>query len=125
MKKIALLLSLGVLLPAGAALADDDACFVPRERWQPREAVAQLAAGNGWTVREIGIDDGCYEIEGRDRDGHRIEVKIDPATLQVVEMERDRAAGTSPARDAAPAGTAPPPAGTLFGNGAPPKAQVN
>ena len=72
--------------PAGMALADDD-CFVPMADWQPREAVAQLAKDKGWTLRRIKIDDGCYELDGRDGQGHRIEVTIHPATLEVIEIE--------------------------------------
>ena len=55
--------------------------------WQPREAVVKLAAENGWELRRIRIDDGCYEVIGRDAEGRSIEVKLDPATLAVVEME--------------------------------------
>ena len=76
---------LAVLAP-GAALADDD-CFVPMADWQPRDAVARLAAENGWTVRRIKIDDGCYEIKGTDAEGRRIEVTVHPATLAVIEVE--------------------------------------
>lgn len=88
-------------LPAGAVLADDDDCFVPQSQWQPREAALKVAEENGWTVREFEIDDGCYKIEGRDKDGRRIEVALDPATLQVVEMEFYDRLGTA----AAPAST--------------------
>ena len=38
-------------------------------------------------MRRIKIDDGCYEIDGSDADGRPIEVKIQPATLQVIEFE--------------------------------------
>lgn len=41
----------------------------------------------GWVVRRIKIDDGCYEIKGTDREGRRIEVTVDPGTLQVIEIE--------------------------------------
>ncbi len=81
------IIALAALLPAGAALADDDDCFAPRAQWQPMANAQELAAERGWTVRELKIDDGCYEIEGRDAEGRRIEVKLDPATLAVVEME--------------------------------------
>ena len=57
--------------------ADDD-CFVPMADWQPREAV-RAGRGEGWTVRRIKIDDGCYEIDGRDADRDRaamIEVTV-------------------------------------------------
>ncbi len=86
MKKTLTILTFLAMLPAGAALADDE-CFVPMTDWQPREAVARLAERNGWIVRRIKIDDGCYEIDGNDAGGRRIEVTVHPATLQVIEIE--------------------------------------
>lgn len=86
MKKTLTILSFLAVLPASAVLADDD-CFVPMADWQPRAAVAQLAEENGWVVRRIKIDDGCYEIDGTDADGRRIEVTVHPSTLQVIELE--------------------------------------
>jgi len=86
MKKTLTILSFLAAFPAGLALADDD-CFVPMADWQPKAAVARLAEKNGWTVRRIKIDDGCYEIDGRDATGRAIEVTIHPATLQVIELE--------------------------------------
>lgn len=86
----ALLIVLG--LTALPALAADD-CDVPIERWQPREAVMQMAAGRGWNVQRLKIDDGCYELRGTDAAGHRFKAKIDPETLATVKMEvreRDR-----------------------------------
>ena len=88
MRKTLTILAFVASLPAGAALADDD-CFVPMADWQPREEVAALAARQGWTVRRIKIDDGCYKIDGRDAEGRRIEVKVQPGTLQIVEFEYD------------------------------------
>ncbi len=86
MKKTVTILGFLAAFPASMALADDD-CFVPMVDWQPREAVAQLAEQNGWSVRRIKIDDGCYEIDGRDADGRLIEVTVHPATLEVIEFE--------------------------------------
>lgn len=74
------------VFPAGIAMAEED-CIAPMADWQPRGAVAQLAEDNGWTIRRIKIDDGCYEINGRDAEGRRIEVKVDPTTLEIIEME--------------------------------------
>ncbi|MBJ6370794.1 MULTISPECIES: PepSY domain-containing protein [Rhodobacterales] len=125
MKKTLTALAILALLPAGAALADDDDCTAPRDTWQPREAALQVAQKNGWTVQDFEIDDGCYEIDGRDGDGREIEVKLDPATLQIVDIdyEDDDARGGAP--NPAPAGAAQPPQNGLFGNGAPPTVQVN
>ena len=86
MRKTLTILAFLAALPAGAALAKDD-CFVPMADWQPREAVAQFATAQGWQVRRIKIDDGCYEIDGRDATGRAIEVKLHPGTLQIVEFE--------------------------------------
>ena len=86
MKKTLTILGLLAVFPAGAALAEDD-CLVPMADWQPRDAVARMAEEKGWTVRRIKIDDGCYEIDGRDAEGRQIEVTLHPATLQVIGFE--------------------------------------
>ncbi len=54
-----------------------------------KDAVQRLADKNGWTVRRIKIDDGCYEVDGRDAEGRGIEVTVHPATLDVIEVEYD------------------------------------
>jgi hypothetical protein len=79
-------LSLGATGPVSAS---DDDCTVPMAQWQPRAAVQTMAEAKGWSVRRIKIDDGCYEIKGRDAQGRAIEVKVDPATLDIVEFEFD------------------------------------
>ena len=86
MKKTLTMLTFLAAVPAGGALAQDD-CYVPMVDWQPREAVAQLAADKGWSVRRIKIDDGCYEIDGRDSTGRAIEVTVHPKTLLVIDIE--------------------------------------
>jgi hypothetical protein len=91
-------LVLTLALIASPALAGDD-CAVPMTDWQPREAVVKLAAERGWDLRRIRIDDGCYEVIGRDAEGRGIEGKLDPATLAVVEMEFEDHPGESHGAD--------------------------
>jgi len=98
MKKTLTILGFLAVLPAGMALAEDD-CFVPMTDWQPRDAVARLAEENGWTVRRIKIDDGCYEINGRDAEGRPIEVTVNPATLEVMEIEYEDDVDDRPRRN--------------------------
>jgi hypothetical protein len=70
---------------AGPALADDNRCaFQPRERWMPIEQVNARAQAMGYTVREIESDDGCWEVKGVDRNGARIEIKLDPVSGEPV-----------------------------------------
>lgn len=98
MKKSLAILAVLATLPAGVALADDD-CFAPMADWQPREAVARMADDNGWTVRRIKIDDGCYEIDGRDAEGRPIEVTVHPTTLQVLDLEYEDDGPPGPGRE--------------------------
>lgn len=72
-----------VNLVAGGARADAD-CVAPLAAWQPRAAVAQMAAARGWTVRRIRIRDGCYTIAGIDAQGRRIAATLHPETLRIV-----------------------------------------
>lgn len=86
MKTPILAAALALALPAGAVLASDD-CRTPMADWQPREAAEARAAAYGWRIERLKVDDGCYEIRGRDARGNRIEAKLEPATLAPVEIE--------------------------------------
>jgi hypothetical protein len=86
MRKTLTILAFLAAFPTGAAVAEED-CFVPMAEWQPREAVARFAVDQGWAVRRIKIDDGCYEIIGEDAEGRAIEVKVHPGTLEILELE--------------------------------------
>ena len=71
---------------------DDYDCQVPMTDWQSREAVQAMAEKQGWTVRRIKTDDGCYKIKGTDAQGRKIEAKVDPGTLKIIKFEGDGAA---------------------------------
>lgn len=127
-----MLVFLGALSAAGAALAGED-CFVPMKDWQPREAVRSMAQAQGWMIRRIKVDEGCYEIRGHDAQGRAIEVKVDPATLDILEFEHegdDDRDGKGRSSDGAhgqrqPSGPVEPASDDLPGNGAPPPFQAN
>ena len=85
-------------------------CDAPPETWQPRSAVAALAERNGWLLERLKVDDGCYEIKGRDAEGRRFKAKIDPASLQVISVKRehgDRERERERQRTAPPSATPP------------------
>lgn len=83
---------------AGAALADDDDCRSPMSQWQSQDAAMAYVSGLGLTVERLKIDDGCYEVRGRDRDSNRVELKLDPASLGLVELEVKFRPGADPSR---------------------------
>jgi hypothetical protein len=87
MRSASVLVALCGGLLASAALAKEDDCNVPMINWQTRAAVQQRAEAQGWAVRRIKTDDGCYEVYGRDAEGRAIEAKIDPGSLAIVEIE--------------------------------------
>lgn len=91
---LALILSLGA---TGVALADDD-CNSPMAAWQSREAASAHVTQLGITPERLQIDDGCYEVRGRDSDGNRIEIKLDPATLALIELDIRFRLGADPSR---------------------------
>jgi hypothetical protein len=85
-KSLTVLTLLASVAATSVAWADED-CSVPMAQWQPREAVQRMAEAQGWTVRRIKIDDGCYEIDGRDADGRVGEMTVDPETLTILEIQ--------------------------------------
>lgn len=76
----------------GGAIADDE-CFAPMADWKPRDAVAALAARQGWTIHRIKIDDGCYRIIGTDAEGRQIAATVHPSTLEILDVGRKDADG--------------------------------
>ncbi|MFP5465499.1 MAG: PepSY domain-containing protein [Gammaproteobacteria bacterium] len=91
---VAVVIALG---SSGAALAGDD-CRRPMAEWQSRDAVTAHVAALGITPERLRIDDGCYEIRGRDGDGNRVGLTVDPATLSVLALEVRFAEGADPSR---------------------------
>ena len=86
MKSRSSLAILCLALAATPASADED-CDVPVPLWQSRDAVLQHANRQGWQVQRLKIDDGCYEIRGRDAQGRAFKARLDPQTLRVVKMK--------------------------------------
>lgn len=74
------------ILATSPVLAFAD-CDAPTGEWKSREAVRELAEQQGWSLKRIKIDDGCYEVYGTDSAGRRFEAKIDPVTLEIREVE--------------------------------------
>ncbi|MCP1335117.1 PepSY domain-containing protein [Futiania mangrovi] len=72
----------------GAAFASDK-CDVPMSEWQPREALQKKLEEQGWQVRKIKTDDGCYEAYAIDDKGQRVEAYFNPKTFEMVKSKKD------------------------------------
>jgi hypothetical protein len=75
------------LLVTGPALADT--CNVPADKAQPKETLQAQLEKDGWTVKQIKDDQGCYEVYASKADGSRMEKLFDPATLEMLDVEAD------------------------------------
>lgn len=85
MKRTALFAAFtAILLTAGPALAET-ACSVPKAEWQSEQALRDKLTAKNWTVNKIKIDDGCYEVYGKDDKGEKYEIYFNPKTLEPIE----------------------------------------
>ncbi len=79
------IISITLGLSAHAALAHGDfKCNVPSKEWQLKEDLTDKLKAEGWDVRKVKIDNGCYEVYGFDGKGKRRESYFDPKTLELV-----------------------------------------
>lgn len=77
-----------MMTATGAALAGNK-CDVPAAEWQPREALQAKLEAQGWKVRNIKSESGCYETYAIDAKGKRVETMFDPKTLAPVGSDSD------------------------------------
>ena len=75
-----------VLAAAGAAPAlAGQKCDVPQADWQPQDALETKLKADGWDVRSVKVEDGCYEAYAMDADGNRVEAYFNPQTFERVD----------------------------------------
>ncbi|NBS11353.1 MAG: PepSY domain-containing protein [Gammaproteobacteria bacterium] len=80
------------VLVSTAALASDDSyrCSgIHSDQAKTKEQIAAHFEAQGWEIRRIKADDGCFEIYGIDRDGKRREAYIDPNSLEIIRDDKD------------------------------------
>jgi len=85
MQKFIIALSLAAAF-GGTSLASEK-CNVAMADWKPREALQTKLEGEGWKVRSIKTEDGCYEAYAINAEGKKVEAYFDPQTLQSVDMK--------------------------------------
>jgi hypothetical protein len=56
------------------------------EKWQPQATLTAKLKKEGWDVRNVKVDGGCYEVYALDSKGERVEAYFHPVTLERVEI---------------------------------------
>ncbi|WP_340263976.1 PepSY domain-containing protein [Sulfitobacter pontiacus] len=80
-----LLSTAAVLMLAAPAFAEDMKCNVPDQTtWMSQEDLTTMYVEQGYEVKNIKIDKGCYEIYGINDKGERVEIYVDPVTGEPV-----------------------------------------
>ncbi|MBU2582122.1 MAG: PepSY domain-containing protein [Alphaproteobacteria bacterium] len=79
-------MSLGV--PMAIASDDDSYCSsAPQSEWRTSEDVKAAAEAQGYEVVRVKVEDSCYEVYARGKDGRRTELYFDPVTLKIVKVK--------------------------------------
>lgn len=64
-----------------------DLCNVPQSEWQPEKALKTELQAQGWKVRQVKVENGCYEAYAINDSGKRMEALFNPKTLKMVSGE--------------------------------------
>lgn len=56
--------------------------------WQSQQVLTDKITAEGWQVRRVKIDGGCYEVYGTTPQGERVEAYFHPVTLEKLLVAR-------------------------------------
>jgi hypothetical protein len=72
-----------------AAASSKNCGNAPQNQWLSLADITTKATGMGYKVRQVKVEDGCYEIYSVDKDGKRVEAYFNPVTAEVVKIKID------------------------------------
>ena len=67
---------------AAPALAEGKCATSPKAKWQPKSALESQLQADGYKVRQIKVEGGCYEVYATDKDGKRANMAFNAETLE-------------------------------------------
>ena len=56
--------------------------------WQEKSSLQEKLESEGWQVRKVKVDEGCYEVYGTTPEGQRVEAYFDPVSLEKLLVAR-------------------------------------
>lgn len=57
---------------------------IPKAEWRPKAELERKLTTQGWKVNRIKVENGCYEVYGRNEKNAKVETFFHPKTLEVV-----------------------------------------
>jgi hypothetical protein len=57
---------------------------IPKTEWKPQAELEKKLTDQGWKVSRVKIENGCYEVYGRDEKNAKVEKFFHPKTLEIV-----------------------------------------
>lgn len=95
MKRIIALAALATMTAGAATVtahADGDdrrILTAPRGEWMSMAEMSSRLEAKGYTIREIDIDDGYFDVELIDENGRRVDADFHPVTGEVLDWDHD------------------------------------
>ena len=77
-----LLSALTILAVAGPAFAEGKCSSAPKSKWRPKSALESQLQADGYNVRKIKVEGGCYEVYATDKIGKRANMAYNAETLE-------------------------------------------
>lgn len=73
------------LATAGALAQHAERCDpIPKAEWKPQAELERKLRNEGWTISRVKIENGCYEVYGKNATGRKMETFFHPKTFEVV-----------------------------------------
>ena len=82
--KVALLAAMAFAV-ASPAFATGTCSTAPKASWQPQSNLESQLKSEGLTVRQIKVENGCYEVYATDNAGKRLNLAYNAETLEKLE----------------------------------------
>ncbi len=79
--KVALIAAFAVAV-ASPAFAAGTCSTSPQSSWQPQSSLETQLKSEGLTVRQIKVENGCYEVYATDSAGKRLNLAYNAETLE-------------------------------------------
>ena len=80
--ELAALIAAIAIAATGPALAQGKCSSAPKANWQPKSALETQLQADGYKVRQIKVEGGCYEVYATDKDGKRANMAYNAETLE-------------------------------------------